>query len=117
MKVMSDLEQTVSVCRLQRFWAVRASHNGEALTLSQEGVAGHLSLAAPWIWELTRDERIVFEVSGGITLFFDSLEEASRVYLQTVGPSGPTVDNGYDGPLRVTAYLISPEVGVHTYNF
>jgi hypothetical protein len=70
--------------------------------------------AAPYL-----DDDSLLELVAGkgcVTLVCEDMDEARRLYGQTVGDDGPTGTNPYDGPARVYAMLVCPVKGVLTEN-
>jgi hypothetical protein len=97
-----------SLCKAQGKWGVLVS--------GLSGSPEETEKAAPWFKDLDPSDRVDLTVLGEGFLFFETEEEAHRIYDQTVGDDGPTKLNPYKGPAKVYACLCSPRGNLLTDN-
>lgn len=64
--------------------------------------------AAPWITELSDNDRFNLLMEDHGFLLFDTQEEMETTYQRTVGDDGPTKLNPYTGPWRIYCLTCDP---------
>jgi hypothetical protein len=109
MQILDQVRTLEVLCATTQKWGMFISWNDQALEKecgSIPAVWKELFKAAPY---LTLKDHAQMICEERAYMLFDTEEELMAYYSSTIGESGPTDLNDYDGPARVYAITCNPQ--------